>query len=454
MQIRTLLLVIGSIVLLSAIIVFVGTPDHSQSDFASFKGDNAVSPVVAAQSSGEAGSGFEALYKKINAASPAEFESLAYEVMSTAPAAQVNMFLELLLARWVGKDLAAALNFADNLGDKAMREALLRYVLIKGGQTDFPATLDWLTVHIADDEEMHGLITALFEGVAKESPERALKFAELLGDGNFKDYIVRVLLEQWAQQDMVAAFAWANEQGSSPMLENAKASFLFRLMEQNPQEAGALIRNMPPGEQKETLARRYAGELAKQDVQAAANWARTLDDSNSYGIALSAAYEAWFLKEPDKKIIMEQVLVESDSDLRDRLINEIALDMANNNPAELAGMIDRLPESAQLDVAEKAVRFWKERNPTAALEWINGLNPGPVKDRTSAVMAEDLVIKGNRDQALMLAGTIGDDSLRYDAARKVLQYWYQANPDEARRVVQGVPYLTETEKDSISSVMR
>lgn len=448
MQIKIPVLVIGSIALLSATIVFLGAPDSSQSDSASPGTDNAGSPGSVA------GSGFETLYTKINAASPAEFESLAYEAMSTVPADQVNMFLELLFARWAVKDLTAALNFADNLGDKTLRAALLRYTLIKGGQADFPATLDWLNGHIVDEEEKHDLIAALFEGVAKASPEYALRFVELLPDENFKDYIMRVVLEQWARQDMVAAFAWANEQGSSPILDNAKASFLFRLMKTNPQEAGDLIRNMPAGEQKQTLARRYADALAKEDVQAAANWARSLDDPDSYGIALSAAYEAWFLKEPDKKVIMEQVLAESDSDLRDRLINEIALDMANNNPVELAGMIDRLPESAQLDVAEKAVRFWKERNPTATLEWVNGLNAGPVKDRTSAIMAEDLVIKGNRDQALMLAGTIGDDSLRYDAARKVLQYWYQTNPDEARRVAQGVPFLTETEKESISSAMR
>lgn len=458
MQIKTPLLVIGSIILLSLIIVFLGSPNNSQRDRALVEAGNAGAVESAAPSARDlaaADPGFEALYQKVNAASPAEFEAIAYEVMSTAPREQVNMFLELLLARWIEKDLAAALDFAGNLGDKTLREALLRYTLIKGGRVDFPATLDWVNRHIADEEEKYNLITAFFEGVAKESPEYALQFVELLADENFKDHIIRVLLEQWAKQDMVSAFAWANDQGSSsPVLDNAKASFLFRLMNLDPQEAGALIRNMPAGEQKEALARRYADELAKEDIEAAAAWARTLDDPNSYGVALSTAYEAWFRKEPDKKIIMEQVLIESDSSLRDRLINEIALDMANSNPAELAGMLDKLPDSAQLDVAEKAVRFWKERDPSATLEWVNGLNPGIVKDRTSAVMAEDLVIKGRRDEALMLAGAIGDQSLRYESAKKVLEYWYQVKPDEAQRVVHGVPYLSEAEKESISSLIQ
>jgi hypothetical protein len=335
-----------------------------------------------------------------------------------------------------------------------LREPLLRYALIKGGNVDFPATLDWLTRFPMDEEKKYNLISALFEGVAKESPEYALQFLDLLAEDNFKDHIVRVLLEQWAEQDLMEAFAWANEQGPSQSLDNAVASLLFRLVDQNHPDVGVLIRNMRAGEHKDVLAKKYADLLAGTDIQAAANWARTLDDPNSYGIALSTAYEAWFRSEPDKKIIMEQVLVESDSDLRDRLINEIALDMANSDPAELAAMVPRLPESAQLDVAEKAVRFWKERNPSSAMEWVESLSPGPVKDRVSVVMVDDLVTKGDRDRALLFAGTINDESLRYESAKKVMEYWHQVNPAEAQRVVHGIPYLSEDEKQSISALIQ
>ncbi|HEX7028877.1 MAG TPA: hypothetical protein VF268_16675 [Gammaproteobacteria bacterium] len=401
------------------------------------------------------GPGFEAFYNRINAASGAvEFQELAAEILSAAPREHIAALLELLLARWAEQDLTATLNFAAGIQDAGLRETLLRHTLIRGGEIDFPATLDWLTRFAMDKEKKYNLIAALYEGVAKESPERALRFVDLLAEDEFKDHIVRVLLEQWAEQDLMAAFAWANEQGPSQALDNALASLLFRLVDQDHPDAGVLIRNMRASEQKDALARKYADKLAATDIQMAASWARTLDDPNSYGVALSTVYESWFRSEPDKKIIMEQVLVESDNDLRDRLINEIALDMANSDPAELAEMVHRLPESAQLDVAEKAVRFWKERNQSAALDWVEGLSAGPVKDRVSAVMVEDLMTKGNRDRALLFAGTIGDQSLRYQAAKKVLEYWYQVNPDEAQRVVYGVPYLSEAEKQSISSLIQ
>lgn len=459
MQIKTPLLIIGSIILLSALIVYLGeTPVDSQNGDMPSATNNAGSGELTSHASGDpvpTDSSFNAFYKRINSASgSSEYKDIAYEVIAGAQREQMFMLMELLLGRWVKEDLTAALNFAGFLGDESIREVLLHYALAKGGHVDFPGALDWVIRQSFPDEKKYNLISRLYEGVAKESPEHALQFVDLLDDENFKDHMLRVLLEQWAERDMISALVWMNEQAPSQALDDARASLLFRLVEQNPQEAGALIRNMQPGSQKETLARKYAEALAKSDIESATSWARSLDDPSAYGIALTAVYETWFQNEPDKKIIMEQVLVESDSELRDRLINEVALDMANSNPAELAGMIHQLPETAQADVAEKAVRFWKERSPSETLDWVSSLDAGLVRDRTSRVMAEDLVIKGDRDRALSLAGSIKDESLRYDATKKVVEYWYQANPDEARHVVHGIPFLSEAEKESISSLIQ
>jgi hypothetical protein len=151
---------------------------------------------------------------------------------------------------------------------------------------------------------------------------------------------------------------------------------------------------------------------------------------------------------------MEQVLAESDSALRDRLINEIALDMANANPAELAAILHRLPATSQPDVAEKTVRFWKDRNAEQAMNWVSSLAPGPVRDRASKVMIESFLFKGDRQGALALAATIGDNRLRYDSIRNVAEYWYQANPAEARQAIDGISTLSAAEKARLSAQMQ
>lgn len=394
---------------------------------------------------------FDALHKRIDeAVDSGQFKMIAREVLDTiSPGEPVNRLMSLLLDRWIEKDMVAALDFVSHLEREGQQETLLRYTLIEGGYLDFRRVMDWISQQ--SEPKRQGLAALLYEGVAKDNPEYALGFIDLLSDEDVKERIVRLVLEQWAERDIAEAVSWAYGQALPQTLDDVKRALLSRLIEQDAQEAGAVIREMQAGHEKNTVARKYANLLARTDVQAAANWARSLDDRDAYGIALTAVYEAWFRSETDKKLIMEQVLVESDSDLRDRLINEIALDIANSNPAELAHMIDRLPTTSQQDVAEKAVRFWKERDPQQTLNWVNGLPSGPVRDRASKVMVEDFLLRGDKEGALSLALSIGERGARYESIRKIAEYWYDVNPDEARQTLNSISALTETEKEKISS---
>src|SRR5687767_8605817 len=55
-----------------------------------------------------------AWYGKINVATTsAQFNAIAHEVMAAAPAEAINKLMESLFERWIEKDPAAALDFAD-----------------------------------------------------------------------------------------------------------------------------------------------------------------------------------------------------------------------------------------------------------------------------------------------------------------------------------------------------
>lgn len=395
------------------------------------------------------GAVFDRLSGNIDGASgSAEFAAIAHKIIEETPEGPARLrLIELLLDRWFEKDLPAALNFVSNIEQADTRKALLQYALVEGAYLDFRGVMAW--INRQPESSRQDLAGMLYEGVGKENPGYALEFIDLLNEGEFKEHVMRVLLEHWGQWDTAAALSWMNAQVLPQSLGDVKASLLSRLMAQDPHEAGGMIRNMQPSHQKNTLARKYADMMAMQDVQAAAGWARSLDDPNSYGIALTAVYEAWFRQEPDKRLIMEQVMAESDSDLRDRLINEIALDIANSNPAELAAMVDRLPETSQPDVAEKTVRFWKDRDPGQTLNWIDTLAPGPVRDRAVKIMVEDFLLRGDKEEALSLAATIEDRGLRYKAVRSAAEHWYQADPEEARRILNDISFLSESEKEAI-----
>jgi hypothetical protein len=393
------------------------------------------------------------LRKRIEEATDAaQFKLIAEELLKLSPAKPVNDLMRLLLDRWIERDLATALDFARDLRATAAGQSLLEYALTEAGYFDFRGVMGWINRQLQSSRP--GLVALLYESVGRDNPGYALRFIDLLGESDFKERILRSLLEEWGQQDPAAALSWMSGQELPSALADLKASLWSTLMDRDPQEAGSLIRGMQPSHEKYTLARKYAELIANKDIQAGAAWARSLDDADSYGIAITAVYEAWFQKEPDKALIMEQVLFESDNGLRDRLINEIALDIANDNPAELALMIDRLPESAQPDVAEKAVRFWKDRDLGGALQWVNRLASGPVKDRTARIMVEHLLVSSDKEGAMSLASAIWNDSIRYESVRNATAYLYQRNPAEAEQMLEGIYFLSETEKQSIRRHLR
>jgi hypothetical protein len=395
----------------------------------------------------------EVLRKQIDEASgSAQFERLAHEVINEASAEPMLRLLQLLLDRWIEQDLSVALDFVINLEVQEIREILLPYALTEAGYLDFRSVLDWIGRQ--SEAARHRLTELLYAGVAQENPDYALELVDLLDDGEEKERIMRLVLEQWARRDIEAVLSWMDTQALPKTLADLKASLLASLPEQHLQEAGAFIRNMQPGHEKNTMTRNHAELLARTSIQAAASWARSLDDPDAHGIALTTVYQTWLSIEPDKKLIMEQVLVESDGELRDRLINEIALHVASNNPADLAAMVDRLPTSAQQDVAEKVVLYWKEIDLRQTLDWVKNQAPSPMRDRASKFMVDDLLLKDDRRGALSLATIIGNKSMRFESVKNIVAYWYLINPAEAQQTLNGISFLSEAEKATIRAHMQ
>jgi hypothetical protein len=417
---------------------FVAAPRHQASN-----SDTQSAPLVSDPAA-------EVLQKQIDEASGSDqFERLAHEVINTMPPESIQRLLQLLLDRWIEQDLSAALDFVIRLERQEIRETLMPYALTEGGYLDFRGVLNWIGRQT--EVARPGLTEMLYAGVGQENPDYALEFIDLLDDGKEKERIMRLLLEQWAQQDIDEVLAWIDTQTLPQSLADLKASLLSL---KNLQEAGELIRNMQPSHERNTLVKKHADQLARTNIQVAAGWARSLDDPDAHGIALTTVYETWLSIEPDKKLIMEQALVESDGELRDRLINEVALHVASNNPADLAAMVDRLPVSSQQDVAEKVVLYWKEIDLRQTLDWVKNQAPGPVRDRASKFMVDDLLLKDDRKGALSLATMIGNESLRFESVKNVASYWYRVNPAEAQQTLNDISLLSETEKRVISEHIR
>lgn len=398
----------------------------------------------------------EPFYRRISEASDTKaYRAAARHIAAEAPAQHFNALMEQLLTRWVVHDTDAALDYAAALEGEQNGRHLLEYALLAAGGSDFGRAIEWLSKQSPAGADKQKLLVALYQGPAGNTPREALRHIDLLEEGEFKDNMVSKLVGQWAQNDTAGALSWLNSQlPLTGALHQLHESLFSSLMENDFDKAGALIQNMPVGERKHRLARRYVVELGERGIPEALQWARTLTDPESYRIALSAGYEAWLRQESAKTVILEELMSESDSDFRNHLINEVALDIAAQDPGKLGEVVDQLPPSAQGAVAEKVVRFWKERAPDEATAWVRELPPGTAKDHASSVLVQYFTKQRRQEHVLALTANIENSRMRYEAARRAVVDWYRRSPETALALLEQMSFLSDTERQSISSELK
>ena len=447
---KTPVIIIVSIVLLTLLMSLFLTPPGNyrpQPKVATTAGKNDIA-VVEEVTGQEGDSLAQQLRRRMDRAATVEdFVALAGEISGKLSGQKAQALLIELYRRWVKVDVNSALTSARSLSQDNSK--LLENAVVAAGTASFPVTYQWITGQPFDDQQRAGLVNALYYGVGGSLPAMVLTFIDLLPDGEQKNSITTVLVRQWAARDLQSALSWMNSRQLSGQMEQLKQSLLASDTAQDVSSSGDLIREMKAGREKDRLAREYADQLAKTDVQAATNWARSLNDPESYRIALSAVFEAWVKQEPDKKKILRELLAESDSEMRDQLINEVALDIASSNPQDLAEVFDQVPESAQAQVAEKIVRFWQVRSPEETRGWVSSLDPGPVRDRAAGVLADQYISQDKTDEALALIGEVSNSASRYDLSRKLVARLGQSNPALADEVISNAGFLSEEEKASL-----
>jgi hypothetical protein len=67
---------------------------------------------------------------------------------------------------------------------------------------------------------------------------------------------------------------------------------------------------------------------------------------------------------------------------------------------------------------------------------------------------EHLLVSSDKEGAMSLASAIWNDSIRYESVRNATAYLYQRNPAEAEQMLEGIYFLSETEKQSIRRHLR
>ena len=351
-------------------------------------------------------------------------EQLAEEAskLDGLPMGERMMASFLLFGRWAEVDPTAAMAFSNTMG---MAGGFVRPTILQS----------WASVDPAN--------------AAKYYTENPREFAmmDMMGGGRRGPMGGQggssIIAAEWARQDPAGALAWANSLASGK--NEAMTAVVGEVAKTDPRKAAEMIANMDP-EQRREAYRSVAAQYGAFDFSEAQTWIRTLpaDDQQR---ALASAIEGLSSKDP--AAAAKQVSAMPDGDDKNRLIGDVVRDLARKDTQAAEDFLkEQTSEEALRDGMRELMPALNERNPIAALAFVNSYPPGPVRDSA----AQAYVWSNNTGEPAELvkvAETIADEGDRNRTVGIAAMRWMREDPAAAKAYVEASTNLSDDAKQRI-----
>jgi hypothetical protein len=274
-------------------------------------------------------------------------------------------------------------------------------------------------------------LSALIEELAHTDHERALALAAANDNWRIRDILRSAALRGWAS--------------TAP---DAAGDFALTMRIEDRRAAVAAVLQGTSASPEETV--RLALRLCEADPAPAGDYGHAaiaaLVDSGAFAEAVKfgeqigtekfpylwkSAFFQWSRNQPAEALAACKEI--EDPALRARARGEVVSGWAWADPKGLAESALKLPDEDRKEALTEALPLWMEREPEAAINWLNSHDRGPGYDAGLAAAAnlQNFVVN-QPDTAMNLAGDISDNALRTQTLRAVFRQWALADLAAAR----------------------
>ena len=233
-------------------------------------------------------------------------------------------------------------------------------------------------------------------------PELAIALLDQVPEGFIRCALANLIGSEWAESDLKAAFAWANQQTDPEIKSAILVGVISSWGKTDLKGALAYAQSMPPGASQDSAiseafekncfaARGYQGALAMM---------QSLPEGRIKDLAAKGISDFMSLDHPRAAWDLDSGI--GDSNLR--------------SSAEFRVVI-------QLSMGSLT-------DPDAATQWMQSLPKGDTKDRLSAAIIRPIA-KNDPQVAMDIAAGIGDSNRRTEAQKNVVEQWSQKDPAAA-----------------------
>ncbi len=285
-----------------------------------------------------------------------------------------HLEMKLLMRSWANFDPEGALAYASNsLDAKSERRFGISEALAGWAVKDQKAAIAWAEAnHPGNDNSDNPLLVGIVKGLIENDLDSANRLFLSLPKGSARWQSSSLLAEEYAGQGVEQGVQWA---------------------ESYPKDDPRM---------RETILGQMGARLARQDLEATANWAKSMEDEPGAYRVLENLVHQWANRDPHAASTWINDL--ADPKKRMHAMKELSGRWAMVDPAATADWLNAQPPSAQVD---PAIATFVSR--------IQGMDPSG---------------------AVGWASSISDSLLREQSLRKALDAWQQTDPDQANQWMQ------------------
>ena len=251
---------------------------------------------------------------------------------------------------------------------------------------------------------------------------------------------------EWARQDPTAAMAWAstlsgNEKGS------AMSSVIGEIASTDPKKAAGMVAGMDAASQGgayDDIARKWGS----QNFTTAEAWVRTLP-ADQQNAAMASAIAG--LSKDNPQLAAEKITALPAGDERNSAVGTLAQNWSRQDPqAAAAWLIKQNDPAAASSAMREVMPNWVSQDPAAALTFVNGQQPGEVRDSAASayIMSNS---KSAPADLVTLATTITDEGSRTRSVGVATMRWLQEDPAAAKTYVQSSDAFSADQKERVAA---
>ena len=253
-------------------------------------------------------------------------------------------------------------------------------------------------------------------------------------------------------------------------------------------EAVLIAQRLPSGHRRRELVERIARRWAREDPQAAIEWASSLtgeerihameraieswaDEDALAALEFVAAlpnsersldwvhHAAWRLSEQDRPAALEWALGQVDVNIRDRALRGALEQWAEQDPGAAAEFVSTIPgRSDQMSAIEQVAHRWARQDPAAALEWAAELQ-GERRARATREILQRVSDDDPSEAAAIyeqiagdLPGGDGREGPAWHIGRELASRWAHFAPVDAANWAMTLPEAGELRRAAVREV--